>query len=117
MFADATNTVSSLLHNSSYKQGHTRHHMIKISSMYQYVKRGVVHPIHVPSSENVADVLTKSVLSKSLFFSFTEKMFGSQTGFASFIIRLIRQNFAKFRNDKVPGLEPYISEWAGEQNS
>ena len=84
MFADATNTVSTLLHNSSYKQGHTRHHKIKIkiSSMYQYVRRGVVHPIHVPSWENVADVLTKSVLSKSLFFSFTEKMFGSQTGFA-----------------------------------
>ena len=85
--------------------------------MYQYVKKGVVHPIHVPSEQNIADVLTKSVLTKSMFFGFTEKMFGSQTGFASFIIRLIRQNFTKFRNDKVPRLEPYISEWAGKQNS
>ena len=29
-FADATNTISSLLHNSTYKQGGTRHHKIKV---------------------------------------------------------------------------------------
>ena len=115
MFADATNTVSSLLHNSSYKQGHTRDHMIKVSSMYQYVKRGVVHPIHVASSENVADVLTKSVLNKSLFFSFTEKLFGSKTGFDTYIANLIRKNFAKFRNNKVTIREEYIKGRLGQE--
>ena len=77
LFADATNTISSLLHNSTYKQGGTRHHKIKVSCMYQYVKRGVVHPICIPSGENVADVLTKSVVPKKLFFEFTDMMFGN----------------------------------------
>ena len=93
MFADATNTVSTLLHNGSYKQGHTRHHKIKVSCMYQYVKRGVVHPICIPSGENVADALTKSVVPKKLFFEFTDMMFGNGETYEAFIVKLIRENF------------------------
>lgn len=50
LFADATNTISSL-HNSTYKQGGTRHHKIKVSCMYQYVKRFVrkMNPFSLPS--------------------------------------------------------------------
>ena len=83
--------------------------------MYQYVKKGVVHPTLVPSSENVADVLTKSVLSKSLFFVFTEKLFGSKSGFETYIVNLIRRNFAKFRNDKVPRVGKYIEGCLGRR--
>ena len=112
LFTDATNTVSTLLHNSSYKQSGTRHHKLKVSAMYQYVKQGVVHPICISSVENIADVLTKSVMKpKELFFKHTDRMFGVETDFEDYIVKLIQGNFSKFRNDKVPKMEEYIKAW------
>ena len=85
--------------------------------MYQYVKRGVVHPFCIPSGENVADVLTKAVVPKKLFFEFTDMMFGNGETYEEFIVKLIRKNFSKYRNDKVPNMEEYIKGWLSQNYS
>ena len=62
--------------------------------------------------ENIADVLTKSVMKpKELFYKHTDRMFGVETDFEDFIVKLIQGNFSKFRNDKVPNMEEYIKAW------
>ena len=112
MFTDATNTCSALLQNSSYRQSNTRHHKLKASALYQHVQEGVVHPICISSVENIADVLTKSVMKpKEQFWQFTSRMFNEHMDFESFIVNLIRKNFYKYRNDKVPDLDRFVKHW------
>ena len=111
LMLDASNTVSNLTHNNSYKQSGVKFHDLKVSAGYQYVKSGLVHPILIPSSENIADVLTKSNCgSQKKFLEAIQRFFGSDD-YEEWITEMIRRNFKNALSDKVPDVEAYIAQW------